>query len=72
MLDWLDYRSKRMPAPPRLSSSLCLLPAAPALQGNQRFEAGVLTFRNNYAMQQAYQGMPDRWAVSACCADVAA
>ncbi|KAL4422517.1 hypothetical protein ABPG75_008714 [Micractinium tetrahymenae] len=29
-------------------------------QGDKRMETGALTFRNNYAMQQAYEGMPDR------------
>ncbi|KAL4421057.1 hypothetical protein ABPG77_001352 [Micractinium sp. CCAP 211/92] len=42
---------------------LVTLPAASTQtieRGSQRFESGALTFRNNYAMQQAYQGMPDR------------
>jgi hypothetical protein len=30
------------------------------LQGSSKLEAGALTFRNNYAMNQGYSGMPDR------------
>lgn len=43
------------------------LPSLP-LQGTNRLEAGALTLKNNWAMQQAFTGMPDRcgaaWVLS--------
>lgn len=32
----------------------------PLLQGGDRLQAGALSFRNNYALQPDYTGMPDK------------
>ena len=66
---WIAGRPACLVVPHSVEASACcplhdwpVLAARPLhLQGSQRFESGALTFRNNYAMQQAYQGMPDRW-----------
>jgi hypothetical protein len=47
-----------------------LVPASLQAGGGKRLEAGALTFRNNYAMNQGWTGMPDRWAAIRECACV--
>lgn len=47
------------------SALLCSIRSAPRCstlnpQGSSRLEAGAMAFHNNYAMQQAYSGMPER------------
>ena len=50
--------------PKAASAPLCSIRSLPCcwsiLQGSSRLEAGAMAFRNNYAMQQAYSGMPER------------
>lgn len=41
-------------------SSACHPAPAPTQQGSSRLEAGAMAFRNNYAMQQSFSGMPER------------
>lgn len=41
-----------------ISPLYCLAPLA---QSGKSLDVGALTLRNNYAMNQSFAGMPDRW-----------
>lgn len=65
LVEWVDAsgtrrcRSGERCCQPSCTSALC---CAVLVQGGKRLDdVGVLTFRNNYALQQSFGGMPERW-----------